>query len=462
MTTRSPSETAAALVVTDGLGGFDSQVHDVGRALLAGLTLTERAVLALQRAGLDSIHIAGPSVPDEALARLRARGLTITWTPTPHHPFATVPVGSLLVVLPVVTVVEPAAIVALLERAPLGAGEGVVVVDRRPEARHRFLVVENGRVRAVLAHGNAAATGAALLTPGAVELVRYAPSVRSALGRLARSKALWAISLEPRFCRRLHGDDWSEVERALIWHSNGGSGESFFTKQVRRASVPLTRRLLRLPVTANQVTVAGLALSMAAGAVFAAGGYWSGLAGATFYYASTVLDCSDGEIARAKYGESSFGCWLETVADYASYVFAWAGIAMAAVRLHPQSVYSRAALLSIVSSLLMFLFTAYLRHRVVRASPGQLDETVAATLALRGRVHRFSGWARQWIKRSTLAHVLLFLAFVGRLEVILFLWAFGASAALLLSFVVHGALVNRVPVPLAGGGRASAGGGSRA
>ncbi|MBI3049648.1 MAG: hypothetical protein HYY76_15190, partial [Acidobacteria bacterium] len=151
-----------------------------------------------------------------------------------------------------------------------------------------------------------------------------------------------------------------------------------------------------------------------------------------------------------------FGCWLETAADYASYVFAWAGITIAALRANPHSVYSQTALVALGSSLLMFAFTAYLRHRIARASPGQMDETVAATLAVRSPVHRFSGWARQWIKRSTLAHLLLVLALIGQLKVILFLWAFGASAALLLGLVVHRALVSRVTVP--GWRGASAGG----
>lgn len=439
----------AALIVTDGLGEYGRITPGIGETVLAGLTLTERAVLAAHRAGLDRIHIAGELLPDEdVLVRLRGRGLSIACSTGHHRPFAAAPTDATLLVLPVVTLVEPSAIAALVDRVRLGAGEAALVVDPRPEARHRFLRVENGRVHALMTDGNAAATGLALLTPEAVELVRDAPSEWAAWRRLARATTLWAVTVEPRFCRRLCDEkDRAELERAYIRHSNGGDNESFFTKQIRRVSVPLTRHVVRFPVTANHVTMTGLALSVAAGAAFAAGGYWVPLAGAAFYYASTVLDCSDGEVARAKYCESSFGCWLETAADYASYVFAWAGITIAVVRANPQSVYSQAALVALVATLLMFAFTAYLRHRIARANPGQMDDTVAATLAAHNPVHRFSGWARQWIKRSTLAHLLLVLALIGQLKIILFLWAFGASTALLLSLVVHRALVSRVTVP---------------
>ncbi|MBI2186021.1 MAG: CDP-alcohol phosphatidyltransferase family protein [Acidobacteria bacterium] len=448
----------AALILTDGLGEYGRRTPGIGETVLAGLTLTERAVLAAHRSGLDRIYIAGELLPDEdVLDRLRGRGLSIVCSAGHQRPFSAAPSDAALLVLPVVTLVEPSAIAALVERVRLSAGEAALVVDPRPEARHRFLRVENGRVRALMADGNAAATGLALLTKEAVDLVRDAPSGWAAWRRLARATTLRAVDVKPRFCRRLCDDkDRAELERAYIRHSNGGDNESFFTKQIRRVSVPLTRQLVRLPVTANHVTMAGLALSAAAGAAFATGGYWAALGGAACYYASTVLDCSDGEVARAKYCESSFGCWLETAADYASYVFAWAGITIAALRANPHSVYSQAALIALVSSLLMFAFTAYLRHRIARTNPGQMDDAVAATLAAHGPVHRFSGWARQWIKRSTLAHLLVVLALIGQLKVILFLWAFGASAALLLGLVVHRVLVSRVRV--AGWRGVSAGG----
>ncbi|MBI2186194.1 MAG: CDP-alcohol phosphatidyltransferase family protein [Acidobacteria bacterium] len=439
----------AALIVTDGLGEYGRSTPGSGETVLAGLTLTERAVLAAHRAGIDRIHIAGELLPDEGvLARLRARGLSIACSAGDHRPFAAVPSDAPLVVLPVITLAEPAAITSLIDRRPLGAGEAALVVDPRPDARHRFLLVQDGRVRAVAIDGNAAATGLAILTPEAVDLVRDAPSAWIAFRRLARATTLWAVTADPNFCERLYDEgDRPRLERTYIRHSNGGDKESFFTKQIRRVSVPLTRQLVRLPVTANHVTLAGLALSVAAGAAFASGGYWAALAGAACYYASTVLDCSDGEVARAKYCESSFGCWLETAADYASYVFAWAGITMAALRANLYSAYSHAAIVALVSSLLMFVLVAYLRHRVARANPGQFDDAVAATLAVDTPVHRFSGWARQWIKRSTLAHLILFLALIGQLEVILFLWAFGASAALVLGLAVHRVLVSRVTVP---------------
>ena len=60
----------------------------------------------------------------------------------------------------------------------------------------------------------------------------------------------------------------------------------------------------------------------------------------------------------------------------------------------------------------------YLRHRVAAADPGQFDEASAKALASATRFHRFARWGRQWIKRSTVAHLVVVLALVNQLPVL--------------------------------------------
>lgn len=239
--------TTAALILTDGLGGLDPVTPGAGNTVLAGLTLTEHAVLAAHRTGIDRVQIVGDGVPDAAvLARLHAPGLSITCTPTRHRPFAAVPPNTFLVVLPVVTLVEPPAIAALITLVRLGAGEAALVVDPRADAWHRPVLVVDGRVRALMTDGNAAATGLALLTPDAVEMVRDAPSAWAAFRRLARATTLWTVGVEPWFCRRLYDErDRARLEREyLLRHSNGGDKENVFRKQIRRFGLIVHRVLV--------------------------------------------------------------------------------------------------------------------------------------------------------------------------------------------------------------------------
>jgi CDP-L-myo-inositol myo-inositolphosphotransferase len=64
------------------------------------------------------------------------------------------------------------------------------------------------------------------------------------------------------------------------------------------------------------VTLFTLGVGIASAAFFALGGYWNTLAGAFLCLTASILDGSDGEVARLKLQESAFGCWLETVCDY--------------------------------------------------------------------------------------------------------------------------------------------------
>ena len=97
------------------------------------------------------------------------------------------------------------------------------------------------------------------------------------------------------------------------------ASESYFTKKIRRFSVPLTGRLVRLGASPTQVTAGGFVLAAASAWCFAQGRYLEGLVGGILYYTSMVCDCSDGEVARLTLRDSPFGAWLETVVDYLTY-----------------------------------------------------------------------------------------------------------------------------------------------
>jgi len=88
----------------------------------------------------------------------------------------------------------------------------------------------------------------------------------------------------------------------------------------RPVSLPLTRLLVRTPITPNQISYAV--------AVMAAIGLWVtahasmgwAIAGTAIVLASSYLDCCDGEIARLKLLSSRYGAWLDTVVDELSSV----------------------------------------------------------------------------------------------------------------------------------------------
>ncbi|KPP93876.1 CDP-alcohol phosphatidyltransferase family protein [Erythrobacter sp. HL-111] len=76
------------------------------------------------------------------------------------------------------------------------------------------------------------------------------------------------------------------------------------------------RALARLGVTANALTIAGLALGLAGAGAIASGAIGAGLA---LILANRLIDGLDGAVARAR-GPTAFGGYLDIVADFAFYV----------------------------------------------------------------------------------------------------------------------------------------------
>ena len=274
-------------------------------------------------------------------------------------------------------------------------------------------------------------------------IVMASSSMSEAIGRIL-------LRHQPRehvaagFCRRIQTQAAMPIAaRALARHLNGPD-ESFFTKVIRRFSVPLSIRLVQLGVLPTQVTLAGLALAVLSAWCLAQGRYALGVTGGLLYYVSMVFDCSDGEVARLTLRDSAFGAWLETAVDYTTYLLLLGALVIAVGDSPAASAHRTAALLALIGSVVVIAVATYLRRRVAAADPGHFDESSAAAMAFASPIHRFASWSRQWIKRSTIAHLVLALALVNQLQALLYLWAFGAPLAAVVILFVAPFVVRRV------------------
>ena len=142
----------------------------------------------------------------------------------------------------------------------------------------------------------------------------------------------WLISTHSVECKPIEEGLWQRVltpedriaaeeklDRWLVKPTDG-----VFARMNRRISVPISRQLIKLPITPNMVSLFTLGVGIASGAFFAWGGYWYTLVGAVLSVWASILDGCDGEVARLKLLESDFGCWLETVCDYLYYLVIFA------------------------------------------------------------------------------------------------------------------------------------------
>jgi phosphatidylglycerophosphate synthase len=193
-------------------------------------------------------------------------------------------------------------------------------------------------------------------------------------------------------------------------------------------SLPISMLLLRTRMTANELSVLLVALGIAAAWLFSLGTYTAGVAAALLSLAASILDGCDGEIARLKYEESAFGCWLETIGDYAYYIAIFLGLTVGAVRYTGEPAFYRIGAAALAGALMTFALLIWLRGHITNGQPEKLQAMTKA--------HFYASkkkWA--WLvaklsfcaTRSTMPYGIMAFALFGILPGILVLAAIGAN-----------------------------------
>ncbi|MGO9520085.1 MAG: lysylphosphatidylglycerol synthase domain-containing protein [Candidatus Korobacteraceae bacterium] len=223
--------------------------------------------------------------------------------------------------------------------------------------------------------------------------------------------------------------------------------DGIFARMNRRISIPISRQLIRWPITPNMVSLFTLGVGFAAGVFFAFGGYLNVLFGAMLSVWASILDGSDGEVARLKLLESDFGCWLETICDYLYYLFIFAGMAMGMVRSYGPTYLIWSGLL-IFGAVTSFLVTGAGRQRLAGERPEQyLKIWQAQAESRRSNPILYLGRHLEFlIRRCFLPYAFLFFAAINMMRLAFLLTAIGVNVVWLISLYSYRAFaVNRAP-----------------
>ncbi len=200
----------------------------------------------------------------------------------------------------------------------------------------------------------------------------------------------------------------------------------------RPISQAITPRLLRLPVTPNQVTLLSLAVGGLAAAALARPGFAWPVAGALLMQATAVLDCMDGEIARAKVLESAWGERLDVTSDSLIHVLAFLGIAVHEwPRLGARLAWTLGAMFAI-GGLLAFAVVTRAERTEDRWKP------IGSPAA------RLLGGMLATLTTRDLSMLVLAAALLGLLRPLLVGAAFGAQGFWVLALLLHGHLMREV------------------
>jgi phosphatidylglycerophosphate synthase len=257
---------------------FDEQT---GGLKVAALTLLDRLVVAVHRAGAGPITVVTRDTPG-GLKRTTALGIPLRVAPAPPP----------------------------RKQATLVASSSLLV----QAADVRALVEHGGR----LATGNGTPLPIGILPPGETPW-------ESSLNRLPIRAAKGVA------CRVADADTARQAENAL-WASITSSSDGLVDRVFNRpCGRPLSKFLVHTPISPNAVTLASLAIGFVAAWFFAIGTYTAVVFAAVLFQLSTIVDCVDGDLARVLFKESSFGKWLDLAGDQVVHVAVFAAIAVGLV-----------------------------------------------------------------------------------------------------------------------------------
>jgi len=228
-----------------------------------------------------------------------------------------------------------------------------------------------------------------------------------------------------------------EVEAELVRRS-GKVTDGIYSRFNRKLCWPAVRCLSRTPITPNEVSFIGLAVGALAGACFAQGTWLWDVAGGAMFFLSGLFDEIDGMLARLKFKESAFGCWLETFIDYATYLFAFAGMTIGGYR-RGGSLYVAVGAALLIGSLLCFFTISVQRKLAAATEPTEyykrylkaLDQDSGNLISKLTRNLQFL------LRKGVLIHYVLLFAVLNGMPVLLFLAAFGANAAWIVTLYLN-------------------------
>ena len=274
-----------------------------GGLKIAALTLLDRLVVAIHRAGASPITIV-TCKPLPVLKRTKALGISVQLTSEPP-----VRDGTTLVAASNILVQTADVRTLLLQGGRLATKDGraLPLGVLAPGEEPRKLGIEFG---VPSSHGPRTArpeVGTPSQTIGSIIAAGIAYPVTDAATAREAERALWAS----------------------LTSSSDGLVDRVFNRPCGRF---LSKVLIYTPVSPNAVSLASIVIGLGAAGGFAWGSHQAIILAAILFQLSAIVDCVDGDLARVLFKESPLGKWLDLAGDQVVHIAVFAGIAAGLMR----------------------------------------------------------------------------------------------------------------------------------
>jgi len=372
--------------------------------------------------------------------------------------------------------------VPLIKRTALSAlrcGLRVVALGHESADRLRALFAADQRTRAVEVVSDSAAVSGAditvvpsdcLLTPATLERVSTSPlngrpllftagsDTRIGVCRagmleginlggltVGGAEKLWAelrargaerIALDGEICARITDERSVELAETTLCErlrADSAASDGPLAHHIdRRISLRISRWLVRhTHLRPNHITFIGTCVGLLAAGLLSVGTYWSGLAGSLLFLCTTIIDGCDGEVARLKFLESSFGQKFDVITDNVVHGAIFAGLAVGLYHQYPGGHY----LLLLGILLGGFTCTTLVTYFFLVRRPG-FASSGGTPVSWRGKARRWLLHGFEALMNRDFAYLLVVLAVMQRLYWFVWGTAFGTYVfAILLVWV---------------------------
>lgn len=211
---------------------------------------------------------------------------------------------------------------------------------------------------------------------------------------------LWGEGLSPAatlpvaggFAVPVHSAElYREAHRALL-SSVRKATDGFVSRHLNRpVSLQLSRLFIRLGLTPNGISIGNLLLGLVGALAAATGTYASILLGGFLFQASSVIDGSDGEVAKLTFSDSDRGSWIDTLCDELTVLAFFTALPVGMYRRTGNPVYLGLIILTLLSAgCLYVLMIRYVRRRGSHGSMVQILDDFRKSAGAPGIVGRIT------------------------------------------------------------------------
>ena len=446
-----PETVSQALVLAAGAGSRLKSHTPKPLTRVLGVSLLGRTLFSLQKAGVTDAYVVVGHEAEQVRAgieKITRLGLTVHWIHNPEWHEAngvSVLAGEAELDGPFFLTMTDHLfhpdVVKSLQRSGTRGGINLAVdydVDSVVDLDDATKVqVSEGRIVAIgksLANYNAIDTGVFLASPALFDAIREAraegnASLSAGVQKLAGEGLARVTDIGDHMWHDVDTpEDLVEAERKLlkgVLKASDGPVARYINRPI---STALSRLVVNTPITPNQISVSTLVISLVSAGFAARGGYVGFLIAGLLFQIASIVDGTDGEVAKLTFRTSQRGEWIDTVCDNISYLAFLLGLIVGVYRSPLPALYYQTGILGFIAGAGSILNLAFSVRRQKRSGSflsvryGYEDGTGLGSRVM--RVAHFMG------KRDFFAFLALVLAVVGQLPLALPL--FGVGATLLL------------------------------